>query len=311
MDVVKTIQMSVEDWIAVQDNPIQRDTEKHAAKAKHLLTPLPTHQFVFAAELPSGKLVKLDGHTRALMWRRGDIPQPLRVSVGIVHVKTITEAEELYKTFDSTNALETLRDKVSGAFNRYNFNPESSLLKAGAITHALRIAYAVLMGTGVASAAAGGKQSKTAQKLRADPYEMIKEFSGELAQIDTFHLRSGQASAGILAAFVLTLRRHGEFIIPFWRAVFGNAGVKAHGRMDAVQALNELMLARRGNYGGSAAIDLCSRAVMAAEKWLKDETLGAIPRPLDLTGYLYGHETPRVRLIKADDARRAREAKGK
>ncbi len=72
--------MLVEDWIKVTPNPIQRDTEKHAAKAKHLLTPHPTHSVVHAAELPNGKLIKLDGHTRALIWKRKDVVPPVQVT---------------------------------------------------------------------------------------------------------------------------------------------------------------------------------------------------------------------------------------
>lgn len=76
--------MLVEDWIKVEDNPIQRDTEKHAAKAKHLMTPHPSHSFVFAAELPNGKLIKLDGHTRALMWRRKDVSPPMQDGLRVI-----------------------------------------------------------------------------------------------------------------------------------------------------------------------------------------------------------------------------------
>ena len=69
-----TIRMSVDEWIKVKANPRQRDTEKHAAKAKHLLTPSPDHAHVSAARLPNETLVKLDGHTRALLWKRGTVP---------------------------------------------------------------------------------------------------------------------------------------------------------------------------------------------------------------------------------------------
>lgn len=86
--------MLVEDWIAVDANPIQRDTERHAAKAKHLRVFHPTHSVVSAAELPSGKLIKLDGHTRALMWRRKEIPAPTQVTVVCYQVKDKAEAEQ-------------------------------------------------------------------------------------------------------------------------------------------------------------------------------------------------------------------------
>lgn len=299
------MRMTVKDWIAVKDNPIQRDTERHAAKAKHLLTPLPTHNIVFMARLPNGEQYKLDGHTRALMWQRGQIPSPVILDVNVIECKDKAQIEELYKTFDSREALETMRDKVSGAFHRYGFEPQSGLLVGGSLTSALRIAYSILCGTG----ASGGANSATNRKegtvgmkvAKADVYTMINEFSYELSALDGFGLGSGQASAGIVASFLVSYRKHGHKVTPFWTGIFANAGSKIEGQMDAIQALSELIIARRGRYGGSAAVDICSRALMAVEKWLKDEMLYSIPRPLDTLNYLVGYEKPSERLIKKAD----------
>lgn len=296
--------MLTTEWIAVEDNPIQRDTEKHAAKAKHLMTPHPTHSFVFAAELPSGKLVKLDGHTRALMWKRKDIPAPAQVQVGIIPVKDRAEAEQLYKDFDSRDALETQRDKVSGAFNRHNFEPQSGLVQSGNLTTALRLAYGVLSG-GNAKTGNQGKSSAAgsiAQKVsRADVYVMIDEFSYELHALDGFGLRQGAIPGGVIGAFLLSFRKHGHKVTPFWRGVFGNAGSKSGGQMDAIQAVSEMILGRRGSYGGSAQGDMAARCLTGIEKWFKDECMYSIPRPMDTSGYLVGHEKPSERLIKRVD----------
>lgn len=290
-----TKKMLVEDWIKVEDNPIQRDTEKHAAKAKHLMTPHPSHAFVFAAELPSGKLIKLDGHTRALMWKRKDVEAPVQVQVGIIPVKDKAEAEQLYKDFDSREALETQRDKVYGAFGKHNFDPVSSLLQTGSITAALRIAWAVLQGATVSRGTGGSPLN------RVDVYVMIDEFSYELHALDGFKLGTGQAPSAVIAAFLISYRKYGHKLTPFWRGVFGNTGSKIGSEMDAVQAIHELILKRRGSYGGSAMGDMCARCLMGVEKWLADETLSQIPRPLDTLGYLAGHERPNERLIKKND----------
>lgn len=303
---MNTLKMTVAEWVAVQDNPIQRDTERHAAKAKHLLTPLPTHNFVFAAQLPGGNLIKLDGHTRALLWKRGDVPSPRTLIVGICPVETKKEAEDLYKTFDSSNALETTRDKVSGAFNRYGFEPQSGLIAAGNLTFALRTAYSIFLGGSASGGNVGSTEREKHGKARnaiakADVYTMINEFSYELAALDGFALGQGQATSGIVAAFIVSYRKYGHKITPFWTAVFGNAGSKSGGQMDAIQALCELILSRRGNFGGSAVSDMVSRSLTAIEKWLKDEMLYSIPRPMDTTGYLIGAEKPTERLIKKAD----------
>jgi len=299
--------MPVSEWISVEDNPIQRDTERHAAKAKHLLTPHPTHSFVFAAELPSGKLIKLDGHTRALLWKRGDVSAPAQIQVGIIPVKDRAEAEQLYKDFDSKEAVETMRDKVSGAFNRHDFEPQSGLIASGNLTTALRMAYGVLTGGTVNSGLAGSSIGKTSHRAsKADVYAMINEFSNELHALDGYGLGQGRIPSGAIAAFILSYRRHGSKVVPFWRGVFADTGEKSGGYMDGVQAVCELITGRRGRYGGSASFDLCARSLTAVEKWLNDETLFRIPTALNTLGYLAGHERPAERLIKrADIGKRA------
>lgn len=309
--MASTRKMLTEEWIRVADNPIQRDTEKHAAKAKHLMTPHPTHSVVHAAELPSGKLVKLDGHTRALMWKRKDIPAPTQVTVVVYMAKDMAEVEQLYKDFDSKDALETNRDKAFGAFRRHNFQPQSDLLASGALTYALRLAYGVNIGLRVTSAmspspsnSSGKTKSEDTATMRvkaADIYTMVDEFSYELNALDAFGLGRGSIPAGIVAAFIVSYRRYGRKVTPFWTGVFGGHGSKISGQMDAIQALIELMLSRRGHYGGKSAADMFARALMAVEKYLKDEMLFSIPRPLDTTEYLVGHERPTERLIKKAD----------
>lgn len=302
-----TRKMSVADWIKVQDNPIQRDTEKHAAKAKHLKTPLPIHAFVFACELPNGKLVKLDGHTRALLWQRGQVPSPGVVDVAIVPAKDLAHAEELYKAFDSKDALETQRDKVSGAFHRFGFEPQSGLLQGGSITSALHIAYGIYQGASAHVGSSGSQRggAKSDKVHKADVYTMINEFSPELFALDGLGLGlglgSGQMTSGIMAAFLVSFRRFSHKVTPFWVAVVGNRGSKIDGEMDAVQAVTEMIISRGGRYGGSAAADMCARALTGVNKWLTDTMMTRIPQPMDTVGYLTGYEKPTERLIKAHD----------
>lgn len=312
--------MMVEDWIAVKPNPIQRDTERHAARAKHLRTPHPTHSTVAAAELPGGKLVKLDGHTRALMWRRKEIPAPVQVTVIVYHVENMAEAEKLYKDFDSRAALETTADKVSGAYNKHNFDPQSDFLKSGGIVSGLRLAYGVLMGGSAKTFTAGGGNSRGDNKSKdrrtdmqiatvaADEYFLINEWSYELHMLDGFGLGRGQVTSGILGAFLVSARKYGHKVTPFWTGVFGNGGSRTGGQMDGVQAVHELILANKGKgTTGNTRMhvaDTAARCLNALEKWLKEEWLTSSPRPIDTAGYLVGFEKPNERLIKAVDKHR-------
>lgn len=308
--------LMVEDWIAVEDNPIQRDTERHAAKAKHLKVFHLTHSVVHAAELPSGQLIKLDGHTRALLWRRKEIPAPTQVTVICYMVKDRAEAEQMYKDFDSRAALETTQDKVSGAYGKQNFEPASDLLKSGNIVTAMRLAYGILLGGSVKTfGAGGGAERATDRKDRRSPkqlataavdeYGLINEWTYELHMLDGFGLRKGLVTSGVIGAFLVSARKYGHKVTPFWTGVFGNGGSRSGGSMDGVQAVHEMILAAKGMKGAANSrmhtADLAARCLNALEKWLKDEWLVTTPRPMDTLGYLVGHEKPSERLIKAVD----------
>lgn len=307
--MVSSRKMLVSEWIDIQDNPIQRDTERHAAKAKHLRTFHPTHAVVHAGELPNGRLVKLDGHTRALLWRRKEIEVPMQVQVLIYPLKDMGEAEKLYQDFDSKDALETTRDKVSGAYGKHHFDPQSPLLQFGNVVQGLRMAYGVLLGGSVKTAAATGGGPKKSPRQRevsaVTIYQMINEFSYELHALDGFGLRQGQITSGIFGAFLVSYRKYGHKITPFWQGVFANTGNKLGDQMDGIEAVSQLIAVNKGRgFSKMKTADIAARALMAVEKWLKDEMLGRMPSPLDTTGYLEGHQRPNERLIKKVDLER-------
>lgn len=281
--------MSVSDWIKVRDNPIQRDTERHAAKAKHLLTPLPIHAVVFAAQLPGGDLIKLDGHTRALMWKRNDVKHPPHVDVNVIKVDSVECAIELYKTFDSREALETATDKITGGFRKVGFKPDSALVASGAVTTSLKIAWVGVHGFGRDGQA-------------HDIYEMVDEFAAEILALDEMGLRKGIAPSGVIAAVLLSYRKHNDRVLPFWRKVFGNAGTKVDGEMDGVQAVCELMQKAKSEkkYGGGSGYDMCSRTLRAVDYWLDGVTFRQAPRGVELGNYLEtpAQRQPRFQLIK-------------
>lgn len=278
---MSSIKMSVSDWIEVEDNPIQRDTERHLARAKHLLHPQPTHAFVSAGKLPDGTLIKLDGHTRALAWRRGMVARPPHVEVSIIPIKSREQAKELYKHFDSKDALETATDKISGAFRDLGFHPQSGLLQAGTVGSALRVAWLIVHGY-------------AKENAPRDVYQLVNEFSAEILALDEMELNRKGASGGLICAFILSYRKYDIECLPFWRGVWSNTGTKTEGQMDAIQALCELVLQRKGHYGSASMFDLCARALNAYEKYRNDEMLMAIPRPLNLSNYFEGKTSKKV-----------------
>ncbi len=86
---IGVITMSTTDWIAVPDNPIQRNTQERAKRANHLVVFEPVHAEVSMAMLPDGSRFKIDGHTRAHKWASGDVknaPRQVEVKVyGFLH----------------------------------------------------------------------------------------------------------------------------------------------------------------------------------------------------------------------------------
>lgn len=280
--MVSKLQMTPKEWAKVKDNPIQRDTEKHAAKARHLEDFSPTHAVVYAAKLPSGDLVKLDGHTRSYMWSKKQITAPDTIEVIVFPVASMGEAEALYKTFDAKEAMETVQDKVSGGLHAIKLDPNSGLLQRGSIGTALKVAWAI------------HKNLPNSTRLKQSGYDLyraIRDFVPELAFLDRLGIGPTRVTSAVVAAIIVSYRRHGDAVEPFWTGVFSDGGRKANGRMDGIQAVNELILSKRtGGWGGSATYAYTARILMAVEKWINNETLGTAPRALDLIGYTDGKD---------------------
>jgi hypothetical protein len=130
---MEQIQLSVEEFIACKDNPIQRDTVAHAlgrsAAGGHLSSANPTHAKVSLARIKnSGSLYKLDGHSRAYLWKIGELEEPPLLYADVYEVGNVAEAIELYKTFDSDTAVERPRDKLYGAFRYHKFSPRHGFM---------------------------------------------------------------------------------------------------------------------------------------------------------------------------------------
>jgi hypothetical protein len=227
---ISKITMSPTQWARVQDNPIQRDTEAHARRAlkTHLSQPSVAHWVCHAAILPDRTMVKLDGHTRAYLWRTGQLFAPEQVTVMVYPVATMDEAEALYSTFDSPSATETAPDRLSGAYRRANIAPTSSLLNVGGVTMALKFMF-----YGARSPALGFI------------YSAVEDYRAELMLLDSLQLSSPQLPGGWLAGALITLRVRGNAAMPFWRAFAGNSGVSVDGVSDGVHMLtNTIRIAK-------------------------------------------------------------------
>jgi hypothetical protein len=227
----KTIRMTLEQWKAVEDNPIQRNTEKHARTAHHLRKPGFTHDLVHMAELPDGSRYKADGHTRSLIWSRGEGFPPQFVWVTIHYVSDIEDVKALYREFDSRSAVETVGDEMDGAL-RYMREKEglefqSDLLKKKQFAQPMRWACEALLGP-----------AQTEKKTSVD---LLVFWKDELITLDKMNPRRALFPAGIIQIALLTLRENDPQNKDFWTLYANNGGRKYGHVRDGVQALTDFV----------------------------------------------------------------------
>lgn len=193
---VSRVTMLISDWIDVPDCIMQRDTKARAKTAiEYLSKPLLPHYEASAASF-KGELVKLDGHTRALLWAEGKIPQIQdHVNLNVYRVDSLDELRDLYEAFDSRRASKTAKDTTESACK----------------THGLRLTSQALRGHRF------GLALNTATLLRAsERYEQVALVRDELEMLDEIDPKQGVMWNPHFAAALVTMKLHGEKAKQFW-----------------------------------------------------------------------------------------------
>lgn len=259
--------LSVDEWSRITDNPRQRDTIARAAKAKrsHLAKSSPTQWVVHAAMIGGELRYKLDGHTRAYLWKSGELELPPGKLTCIVHcVDNAAEAMDLYTHYDSSLATESAKDKLAGACRENGITIASPALQPMAFAVALRHA----AGTGSLR-----QQKKT-------EYELVREWKDELVTLDSFML--SRVNGPLLAFCLITLRvfpQTATQLCEFMTRYCNDAGVKDENGKDGVQALTEHMMMRRANRtltGWDNLLDIAERAYYCFDAYLRDRKIGPV-----------------------------------
>lgn len=255
----ETVVMSFNDWASMKDNPIQRDTERHATKAmkNHLQKDSITHLRVSAAVTSNGDMYKLDGHTRTYLWLNDLLTAPKYVYVDMYQVNDVFDAQELYKQFDNSSAAEDSFDKLSGAINLHGYALQSTLLKSSGVTTALQLVT--------------GKKTKF-----FDIYNAVSLFIDEIKTIDKMMLSSSLFNSGVVAAMIFVCRAYGAESLEFFKKVANDEGVKDLSTKDSVQALREILLSARAEKktsGRDNVILICEKALSCHDKWINGELI--------------------------------------
>jgi hypothetical protein len=242
--MVRYVQMTPAEWFEVPDNPRQRDTVLHAKKAvRYLAEPKPPHLEVKMAWLLDGTKIKLDGHTRAHLWRNGLIPVPDRIEVTIYQLASRQEAIDAYAWFDNAAAAERGTDVVQGAFRANGLKPQSHMLRAGRINTPLQRLYRYV--------------TESSDQWGYDAVEeAVRFFAREIMLFDALSPTAKLFPAGLVMGALISLRRDRDDAVAFWTEYAGERGTKADGSMDAVQALIEAVMQAKA--GGRGTKDLTS-----------------------------------------------------
>ena len=249
------IEMSVQDWIDVPDNPRQRNTESRAkvAHRRHLAQYAKPHKVVFAASKDGEIICKVDGHTRALLWKLGELDTPPdgKVEVVMFDVSGIKEAKELYDMLDSQVTVKKPADNVFGACRELGFRLDSYLLRKCSFATQLKIA-------------------TTGKKFSGDVYAMVKEWKLELIALDKLALSSQNTI--LISVMLNAIRRDGvEKAGEFFAKLDQNEGVKSNKGYDGVEALARVLAIRRAEgrtAGYEHLMDICGQAWAAYTGWL-------------------------------------------
>lgn len=262
--------MTLEQWAELPMHPRQRNTERHS-KARHWKAAAVADgaiaavlRHVAAAEL-DGRLYKVDGHTRTLLWLQGKLPAPETVIVTVFHVRDETELLSLYSVFDAPSAAEHPTDQIFGAYRQHGIEITSPRLRSGQITVALGIALL-------------GRSYKPARHTtrRVDPYVAVGIFREELQNVDRFRVDWQVFASGVLATALLCLALHPQQT-EFWELLSKRQGTKQQGTMDPIEAVLQEINAMRNAKKSAVArsqVELAGRTMRAFQAWLHREEPG-------------------------------------
>ena len=262
---MKIIPMNVEHFISLPDNPRQRDTVRHAAKAMkgHLRFPSDTQSVVAIACINGMPVCKLDGHTRAYLWANGQLEVANQtLTVQAYEVSSMAEACELYTHFDSSMAVEGSVDKLSGACRESGLVLKSPLLSDCKWNTALKCAHTLKGNNG------------------SNEYFVVPLWAPAIAEVDSWMLPKNKFKGSGLISLMFIIAGSPDVqrdaAMEFFTKYQKGEGIKSGTRRDGVQALDEHMLDRRAKglmTGYENIFDMICKGYSCFRSWCKNEMI--------------------------------------
>lgn len=264
---VESIKMSVDQFIAIPENPRQRDTAMHASKAekRHLKKLSPSHSCVAIASVNGVPICKLDGHTRAFLWKQNRLDRPSELLVSVFDVESIDEAKELYRHFDNSDAAEGSTDKLSGACREAGLQLNSQLLCRYTFNTSLKIAHELGWGCSI------------------NEYKLVPQWAKAIQVIDSWQLpRNPFKGSGILSLMFITVASQSiphDSLQDFFSRYARDEGEKNGKLRDGVQALKEHLDQRRISNqmtGYDNIIDMMNKGYSCLRAWLSNAMISNV-----------------------------------
>lgn len=261
--------MTLAQWLAVPDAPVQRDTEKHWRKAKSYLSTLrESHYTVHMAVTDDGKQYKLDSHTRCYGWaNKLTDAVPDYVTVIVHYVKDEDEVIDEYYTFDSTGQAKDAADQLFSAFKQFDIQYNSSFFRGckGLVAALKEALWEVGKLYEIDEAPANLRKASVATCVK-----FFQEQLRALESLDPTYARfSGPPTAAfLLAHFKYTeLGKNVEDVVEFFRRHQNDEGVKNGKLHDAVYEVTKIM-AKKGGGGAGHRLDRLNRILACVERFI-------------------------------------------
>lgn len=262
--------MTLKQWLAVPDAPVQRDTERHwRTKAKAYLSVLrKAHCTVHMAVTDAGEQFKLDSHSRCYGWVNGLTDAvPDYVDVIVYHVKDRAAVIEEYYTFDGTGQAKDAADQLFSAFKEFGIQYSSSFFRGckGIVASMKEALWEI------------GKlyeiEGAPANLRKASVSTCVKFFQDQLRALDSIDPTYSRFSGPPTAAFLLAHFKYSELgknvddVVEFFRRHQKDEGVKNGKRHDAVYEVTKIM-AKKGGGGAGHRMDRLSRILACVERFV-------------------------------------------
>lgn len=153
---IEKTRMTVDSFMQLKPVSVQRPEAPRAKKLKTILEQglLPTHLEVGLVEVHftdnyyrSGYQYIINGNSRNYVWTNYPelIPNEM-LYVSVYHAFTREDVETIYRSIDSQDSVETVKDLIGGTFRDLSFEPKSEYVRSGKFATALRHAYSCYYG---------------------------------------------------------------------------------------------------------------------------------------------------------------------